>query len=112
LIAQALNEVFIDRDEGTYPVGYAGPQSASAPKPAGRAVPSVDVDSVPASRSLEPRRRAALARLRSAAAARNAAALHATAAQLMQTSGQLQFARHADARAQAARQRSVAATAA
>lgn len=97
LIAQALNEAFLDRGYDTFPVAYA---DGVAPVPVvGPQVPTS------MARSLDARRHATLARLRSAAAARHSAQLHATAAQLMQASGQLQFARLAATRAQAARQR-------
>jgi hypothetical protein len=106
LIAQALNEAFIDEGQGTFPVGYSGPVASSRPPTAFRAGGS------PArARSLELRRQAALAGLRSAAAAQQAAELHATAAKLMQASGNLRFACRADARAQAARRRGARAVA-
>lgn len=101
LIAQALNETFLDQGQDSFPVGYSAVSgSATFPRLIRRSA-----GSVPMSRSLHARQQAAVARLRSAAAARQAAALHATAARLMHTSGQLQFARRADARASAARQR-------
>lgn len=105
LIAHALNEAFLDHDLDTFPVGYLG--SSSPPHAISPAQHRPPAGTSASSRSLEARRQAALARMRSAAAARRAAALHATAAQLMQSSGQLQLARHAVARAQAARQRGV-----
>lgn len=103
LIAQALNEAFIDAGLDTFPVGYRHGPSPSILPPRGKgAVPG----------PLEARREAAMARLHSAAAARRAAALHATAARLMQATGQLQFARHAELRARAARRRGAASAAA
>lgn len=107
LIAQALNEAFIDAGQDTFPVGYSYVGSPSIPSIlAARGKRPVT------GASLEARRQAAMARVQSAAAARRAAALHATAARLMQASGQLQFARHAGARAHAARRRGAASAAA
>jgi hypothetical protein len=104
LIAQALNEIFMDRGQDTFPVGYARPASSPVAATAGWPVHNLLARG---SRSLEARRYAASARLRSAAASRRAAVLHATAAQLMHTSGQLQFARHAEERGQDAWQRGI-----
>lgn len=104
LIAQALNEAFLDAGQDTFPVGYRhDPSPSIVPARRKRAVPGP---------SLEARRLAAMARLQSATAARRAAALHATAARLMQASGQLQFACRAEARAHAARRRGSASAAA
>ncbi|MBE7187031.1 hypothetical protein [Jatrophihabitans endophyticus] len=102
LIAQALNEAFLDQGHDTFPVAYHGtePTSAALLRSRGRR---------PLERAGEVRRQAVRAHLRSAAAARRAASLHETAAELMQASGHLQFAYRADARARAARLRSGAA---
>jgi hypothetical protein len=102
LIAQALNETFLDQGIETFPVSYSDPLPPRIPLP---------VRSTRAGTHTSPaaaRRDAAVARLRGAAAARRAAVLHATAAELLQSSGHLQFARHARARARVAQQRSVA----
>lgn len=101
LIAQALNETFLDLDIDTFPVLYASDGSPHA------ACAEV-FQTTPVSRSVQARRQAALARLRSSAAARQSADLHAVASELMRSSGQLQFAARATARAHAARGRAVA----
>ncbi|GAB2476148.1 hypothetical protein [Jatrophihabitans fulvus] len=95
LIAQTLNECFLDAGLPGFPVRYSGrpaplPPAASANARAARGAQ---------------RRLAVEARLRSAAAARQAALLHATAARLMQTSGQLTYAHRAQQRAAVARRR-------
>ena len=103
LIAQALNELFLDRQHATFPVAYAGASLFDGtPAEPGMSVPAVS----PA--QPDARHQARLARLRSSLAAQQSARLHAMAAELMQTSGQLQFARHARNRARAAQQRAIA----
>lgn len=94
LIAQALNELFMDRQIPTFPVAY---RSEAVP---GRRT------SRPSTTSAQARQWSGLARQRSAAASRRSVHLHLVAAQLMQTSGQLQFARAARRRADQALARS------
>lgn len=90
LIAQVLNEIFVDNGMETFPVGYRARYrpvpEPPAPAPAGVAEGSA-------------RHRAAEARRRSAQAARQAAELHLAAAKLMQASGQLRLAGRAHVRA-------------
>ena len=102
LIAQALNETFLDRGINSFPVAYSDAQPRQEYDHVGT-IPIERTD-----RSSQARRDAAAARLRSAAAARRAAALQLSAAALMQTSGQLQFARRARARARLAQHRGAA----
>lgn len=102
VVAQALNEAFLDNGCSSFPVGYSHRPACSAAAPLGRSAP-VDV-SAP---RFAARQAAELARLRSAAAARRSAHLHAVAADLMRSSGQLQFARRAGTRSRAAQQRAI-----
>jgi len=99
LIAQALNECFLDRGLSTFPVSYHPKKPPVASVAARLPVPSVTVRT-PA--SYEVRRRSAQARQRSAEAARQASELQLTAARLMKESGQLLFARRAASRGVAA----------
>ncbi|TKV61989.1 hypothetical protein FDO65_10835 [Nakamurella flava] len=94
LIAQALNELFMDRQIPTFPVAYRA--EAAPPRRTSR----------PSTSSTRARHWAGLARQRSAEANRRSVHLHLVAAQLMQTSGQLQFARAARHRADQALARS------
>ncbi|HJQ00707.1 MAG TPA: hypothetical protein VJ851_03835 [Jatrophihabitans sp.] len=103
LIAQALNECFVDRGLNTFPVGYC-PQLAGSMSVSGF-LGSLSGLSGSRPAGIEARRRAVEARLHSVAAARQAALLHLTAARLMQTSGQLHYARQALQRADRARVR-------
>jgi hypothetical protein len=98
LIAQALNEGFLDRGLDTFPVGYCGSLADAGGMPSPQVLAG-QASAAPPIPPAEARRRAAEARRRSATAARQAAQLHLTAARLMQTGGQLQFARHARQRA-------------
>jgi hypothetical protein len=107
LIAQVLNECFVDRGMDMFPVAYRGEPLIVARQldalmqgPRGSAAPSAA------------RRRAFEARARSAAAAREAAALQLAAARLMRDSGQQVYARKALQRAAQAQARAIAATAA
>jgi hypothetical protein len=106
VIAQALNESFLDRGLNTFPVGYS--DAMSAPAFSGRprtAAADRPIATGTCARSVEVRRQAADARLRSAMAAHRAVMLHASAARLMQVNGQLQMARQARERAERARAR-------
>lgn len=85
LIAQTLNECFLDSGVTVFPVRYVG----VPPSPA----------AVVAAPETGPRARATEARMRGAVAARQAALLHLTAARLMQRSGKLVYASRAQRRA-------------
>jgi hypothetical protein len=102
LIAQTLNECFIDKGLGTFPVRYARRREA-LPALAADQRRQTRLDSVRAKGAA--RARALDARRRSALAARQAAALQETAAHLFQAGGRLDYARHASERAASARTR-------
>jgi hypothetical protein len=105
LIAQALNESFLDRGLDTFPVGYCDALSAPALSGRPRTAAARPIATGSRARSAEVRRQAASARQRSAMAAHRAVMLHASAARLMQINGQLAMARQARERAARARTR-------
>lgn len=101
LVAQVLNEVFLDQGMDTFPVAYVQPERPTAVRPRTADGFACVQATLPAS----PAQRARAARHRGAAIAVQAAALHLTAARLMKASGQLQYARQARQRAVTARNR-------
>lgn len=105
LIAHAINEWFLERGLGTFPVSYRpAPERVTAAQDAGRN--QQDEAAEPARlQPAEVRQWAAQARMRSATAARQAAALHLAASRLMQSSGRQQLARNAWQRADRAQSR-------
>jgi hypothetical protein len=105
LIAQALNEAYLDRGLDTFPVGYARELELV---PGNADLDALVLAAGPALRECGGtiRERAVEARRRSMVAAQTAAALHLTSARLMAASGQLKYARQARQRAIAAAMRS------
>lgn len=105
LIAQTLNECFLDRGTSTFPVGYALRRGGSSRF---TVVRGHGARRGASSGNDDVRRRALEARSRSALAARQAAALQASAARLMQNSGQWDYAQRARERAINAQNRAIA----
>lgn len=91
LIAQALNEMFVDLRAPSFPVAYTTTRQVPASRPA----PALTAWT----KGAEARRWAGMARRRSIEANRRSIELHLEAARLMQVSGQLHFARAAQQRA-------------